>query len=85
MFLSGSRSLLTIENPNSRTDRELILFRDSFGSAMAPLLLADYAKITLVDLRYIPIDRLDRFLDFHGQDVLLLYSIPVLNNSQTIK
>ena len=85
VFLSGSRSLLTIENPNSRTDRELILFRDSFGSAMAPLLLADYAKITLVDLRYIPIDRLDRFLDFHGQDVLLLYSIPVLNNSQTIK
>lgn len=85
VFLSGSRSLLTIENPNSRTDRELILFRDSFGSAMAPLLLADYAKIILVDLRYIPIDRLDRFLDFHGQDVLLLYSIPVLNNSQTIK
>ena len=85
VFLSGSRSLLTIENPNAEGDRELILFRDSFGSSMAPLLVQDYAKVTLVDHRYIQIDDLDRFLDFHGQDVLMLYSVPVLNNSQTIK
>lgn len=85
VFLSGSRSLLTIENPNASTDRELILFRDSFGSSMAPLLLQDYAKVTLVDIRYIQIDVLDRFLEFNGQDVLLLYSVSILNNSQTIK
>ena len=85
VFLSGSRSLLTIENPNAKTDRELIIFRDSFGSSMAPLLVTDYAKVTLVDIRYIQIDVLDRFLDFSGQDVLMLYSVPVLNNSQTIK
>ena len=85
VFLSGPRSLLTIENPHAATDRELIIFRDSFGSAIAPLLVADYAKVTLVDIRYIQIDVLDRFLDFHGQDVLLLYSTSVLNNSQTIK
>lgn len=85
VFLSGSKGLLTIENPNAATDRELILFRDSFGSAIAPLLLTDYAKVTLVDIRYIQIDVLDKFLEFKGQDVLLLYSVPVLNNSQTIK
>lgn len=85
VFLSGSRSLLTIENPNAETDRELIIFRDSFGSSMAPLLLNSYAKVTLVDIRYIQIDVLDRFLNFEGQDVLMLYSVPVLNNSQTIK
>ena len=85
IFLSGSRSLLTIENPNAATDRELIVFRDSFGSAMAPLLVQDYATVTLVDIRYIQIDVLDRFLDFHGQDVLLLYSTLVLNNSETMK
>ena len=85
VFLSGSRSLLTIENPNAKTDRELILFRDSFGSSMAPLLLTDYAKVTLVDIRYIQIDILERFLEFENQDILLLYSVPVLNNSQTIK
>ena len=85
VLLSGSRSLLTIENPNAKTDRELILFRDSFGSSMVPLLLTDYAKVTLVDIRYIQIDILERFLEFENQDILLLYSVPVLNNSQTIK
>ena len=85
IFLSGPQSLLTIENPHGITDKELIVFRDSFGSSMVPLLLQDYAKVTLVDIRYIQIDILDRFLEFNGQDVLFLYSVPVLNNSQTIK
>ena len=85
VFLSGSRSLLTIENPNAATDRELIVFRDSFGSSMVPLLVQDYARVTLVDVRYIQIDMLDRFLEFNGQDVLFLYSTLVLNNSSTIK
>ena len=84
-FLSGSRSLLTIENPNGDSDRELIIFRDSFGSSIAPLLLGDYGKVTLVDIRYIQVDVLDRFLTFDGQDVLFLYSTLVLNNSSTIK
>ena len=85
VFLSGSRSLLTIENPNAKTDRELLIFRDSFGSSIAPLLVQDYAKVTLIDIRYIQIDVLERFVEFKGQDVLLLYSTLVLNNSETIK
>lgn len=85
MFLSGSKSLLTIENPNASTDKELILFRDSFGSSLAPLLAEGYAKITLVDIRYISPMMLDRFIEFSNQDVLFLYSTSVLNNSITIK
>ena len=85
VFLSGSRSLLTIENPAGKPGKELIVFRDSFGSAMIPLILTDYAKVTVVDIRYIHPDLLDRFVDFHGQNVLFLYSTLVLNNSETIK
>ena len=85
VYLSGARSLLTIENPNAATGRELIVFRDSFGSSMVPLLVNDYAKVTLVDLRYIRSDYLGQFLDFHGQDVLFLYSTLLLNNSAAIK
>ncbi|MBQ8835175.1 MAG: hypothetical protein IJ001_09685 [Oscillospiraceae bacterium] len=85
VFLSGARSLLTIENPNAATDRELIVFRDSFGSSVVPLLLQDYAKVTLLDIRYIQIDLLEQFVEFKGQDVLFLYSTLVLNNSSTIK
>ena len=85
VYLSGSRSLLTIENPNANTDRELILFRDSFGSSLAPLLVQGYGKVTMVDIRYIQPDLLEKFVDFEGKDVLFLYSTLVLNNSATIK
>lgn len=85
VYLSGSRSLLTIENPNAESGRELIIFRDSFGSSVAPLLAKDYAKVTLVDIRYISPTILGNFVEFGGQDVLFLYSTLVLNNSETIK
>lgn len=85
VYLSGSRSLLTIENPNTESDRELIIFRDSFGSSVAPLLVKDYARVTLVDIRYMSPTILNNFIEFGGQDVLFLYSTLVLNNSETIK
>ena len=85
VYLSGARALLTIENPAADTDRELIVFRDSFGSALVPLLVQGYASVTLVDLRYIGADLLGNYLEFHGQDVLFLYSTLVLNNSGALK
>ncbi len=85
LFLSGSVSLLTVKNPNAETDRELIVFRDSFASALAPLLAEGYAKITLADIRYLPAAQMGKLLDFSGSDVLFLYSTSVLNNSGTLK
>jgi hypothetical protein len=85
MFLSGSLSLLTIENEKATTDKELVIFRDSFGSSLAPLLVEGYKKITVVDIRYIHPDMLERFIEFTNQDVLFIYSTSVLNNSETIK
>lgn len=81
MFLTGSRALITIENPNATEDRELIVFRDSFGSSIAPLLAGGYSKVTLVDIRYISPAMIGRFVDFEGWDVLFLYSSQILNNS----
>ena len=85
MFLSGALPLITIENPSAGTGKELILFRDSFGSSIAPLLAEGYAKITLVDIRYIHPDLLGKYIEFKDQDVLFLYSTLVLNNGETIK
>ena len=85
VFLSGSKSLLTITNPSADTDRELVIFRDSFASSLAPLLTSAYAKITLVDIRYVQPERLGRWLTFDSQDVLFLYSVSVLNHSETLK
>jgi len=85
MFTGGSDALITIENQNATTDKHLIMFRDSFGSSIAPLFVDGYAKITLVDIRYISPDMLGRFIDFKNADVLFLYSTLVLNNSMSFK
>ncbi len=85
IYLSGAASLLTITNPNATTDRELIVFRDSFGSSMVPLLVQDYKTVTLVDIRYISSAYLQQMLTFDTQDVLFLYSSLILNNSTSLK
>ena len=85
VYLSGTKALLTIENPNATTDKELILFRDSFGSSIAPLLVQGYKSVTLVDIRYVNLDFIGNFLTFENQDVLFLYSTLILNESSTMK
>jgi hypothetical protein len=52
---------------------------------MVPLLVQGYKTVTVIDIRYISGAMLDRFVDFHGQDVLFLYSTLVLNNSSTLQ
>ena len=95
MFLGGPLSLITIKNLNvfldsqetvgSSAEKELIIFRDSFGSSIAPLMIDNYSKVTLVDIRYLASALVGNYLDFENADVLFLYSTSVLNHSETIK
>ncbi|OQB25618.1 MAG: hypothetical protein BWY11_00282 [Firmicutes bacterium ADurb.Bin182] len=86
VFLSGAKLLLKITDTQSETDRELVLFRDSFGSSIAPLLLTGYKTIFLVDLRYMSSELLPEYIDFSvKRDVLFLYGADVLNNSHMLK
>lgn len=79
MFLSGADALITIENSAATSQRELVVFRDSFGSSIIPFLIPSYSKITLVDLRYMQSSMIPNFIEFTHQDVLFLYSTMVLN------
>ena len=81
IFLSGATPIISIENPKANNNKELLLFRDSFGSSIAPLLIENYEKITLIDIRYISSDLLENYIEFNNQDVLFLYSGLVLNHN----
>ena len=85
IYLSGAAALLEITNPAADSGKELVVFRDSFGSSLIPLLLKDYAKITVVDTRYIAPQLLEQYLQFENQDVLFLYSSLILNSSSALK
>lgn len=81
VFLSGAKAVLRIENPNAATKKNLIVIRDSFGSSMVPLLVQDYATVTVVDLRYVDYRMLEQFVNFRGAQVLFLFNTQVLNTT----
>lgn len=81
IFLDGATALVNIVNNEASSDKELIIFRDSFGSSIAPLLIPYYKKITLVDLRYLSSNLLSNYIEFNNQDVLFLYSTLIYNTN----
>ncbi len=82
IYLGGPQSLVKLENDAALTDQELIIFRDSFSSSLAPLLTEYYARISLVDLRYITSESALELLNFTDQtDVLFLYGSLIMNDS----
>ena len=85
VFLSGGAAVLEISNPAGQEGRELVVFRDSFGSSMVPLLLHDYETVWVLDTRYVSPAMLGDFVDFADQDVLFLYSTLILNSSNALR
>ena len=85
-FLSGAVHTLVIENPNAAAERELVVFRDSYGSSLIPLLVGAYSKVTVLDTRYIHPNRIADYCDLSAaDDVLFMYSTSVLNSSMTLR
>ena len=85
IFLSGGAAVLEINNPAGQEGKELIVFRDSFGSSMVPLLAADYETVWVLDTRYVNPSMLGQFVEFEGRDVLFLYSTLILNSSGALR
>lgn len=84
IYLGGSTPLVKITTTNNN-NRNLIIFRDSFGSSLAPLLTSSYKTITLVDTRYMSPKILNNYIDFKDSDVLFIYNTSIINNSYSLK
>ncbi len=85
VYLSGVSPFMTITNPSANNDKELVIFRDSFVSSLAPLMISEYSKITLIDTRFMSSLLLKDFIQFTNQDILFLYSSAIVNNSNMLK
>ncbi|MBE6680345.1 MAG: hypothetical protein E7598_07485 [Ruminococcaceae bacterium] len=85
IFLSGTKSLLRIDNPAAKEKKEIVIFRDSFGSSLIPLLAEGYSSIYIVDIRYVASGLLGNMIDFENKDVLFIYSTLILNSNPDFK
>ena len=73
-FLGTNKPLVTIYSTN-HTGKSLLMFKDSYAHCFAPLLLSEYDKITLVDLRYVNGKLADIVNSSDYDAVLHLYSV----------
>lgn len=85
IFMGGAASIQKVTNELNTSGKKLIIFRDSFGSSLTPLLISEYSEIILVDLRYVSSSMLAEYVDFDNADVLFLYSTLVINNGGILK
>jgi len=86
IFLTGPAALQEIKNPLCDNGRSLVVFRDSFGSSIIPLLIDSYEKILVVDLRYMPADLLGSYMDVNEEsDVLFMYSTLIMNSASMLR
>lgn len=85
LFLSGNQALVRITNPANTQGKRLIVFRDSFGSSITPLLAQGYSEVILLDLRYVNSAFVGKLVNFENADVLFMYSTLLLNNSTGMK
>ena len=85
VYLDGASSFIEITNNKSSSDKELVIFRDSFGSSLSPLLVNYYKKITVIDNRYISSSYYKDLIKFNNQDILFMYSTLFINESGSLK
>ncbi len=86
-FLSGTQAVVVVDNPTNTSGKTLVVFRDSFGSSMGPLLAEGYSRTVFIDLRYIDSSLLGNIpgVSFKNADVLFMYSTLLLNSSLGMK
>lgn len=82
-FLSGAKKgPMRIENPNQDNGKTLVIFRDSFGSSFAPLMVDGYSTVYVVDIRVTMSGMINNVVGgFENKDVLFLASSMVVNDS----
>lgn len=85
VYLDGASSYIEITNDKSESNKELVIFRDSFGSSISPLFINYYSKITVIDNRYISSEYFTKLIEFNNQDILIMNSTMIINDSFTLK
>lgn len=83
LFLGQNQPVVTIKT-NAKTDKKIVLFKDSYAHCFVPFLADCYSEITMVDLRYINA-KYTNFVNVEDYDhVLLLYNVDTFGQTNDI-
>jgi len=83
-FIGGLGPITVIENNKLQTDKELIVFKDSYSHSLAPFLAQHFNKVILFDLRYVRKELIFENFDLSGKTMLFIYNTTILNTDPQI-
>lgn len=74
-FIAGDQPLVEIENPQIEDDSSVLLVKESFGNAFAPLLVDNFKRVYVIDYRYYQ-GNIVEFVEQNGiKDVIFMNNI----------
>ena len=68
----------------AKTGRTLLIFKDSFANSFVPLIINDYAKIVMIDLRYETRPMNIILEEYSPDEVLVLYELSNFADSSEV-
>ena len=78
-FLGQNSPIVTVELENAKSDKSLLVIKDSYAHSLVPFLTKEYSKVTMIDLRYINAD-FQMFVPLEDYDqVLFVYNVITLS------
>ena len=78
-FLGQNSPIVTVESENAKSDKSLLVIKDSYAHSLVPFLTKEYSKVTMLDLRYINAD-FQTFVSLDDYDqILFLYNVITLS------
>ena len=84
-FLDSNHALIVITNKDIKTDKELLVIKDSYANAMIPFLINHYKKIHIIDLRYYTEKVSDYIISNRKiKDTLILYGANIIGTDTGI-
>lgn len=83
-YLGQNSPIVTVENENAKSDRSLLIIKDSYAHSLVPFLSKEYKKVTMIDLRYINMDfRIMVPLEGYDQ-MLFVYNVITFSQDENI-
>ena len=83
-FLGQNSPIVIVENENAKSDKSILLIKDSYAHSVVPFLSKEYKKVTMIDLRYINTDfQMMEKLDGYDQ-LLFLFNVITFSEDENI-
>ena len=83
-FLHGDNPLTIIKNPDIDSSKKVVVIKESYGNAFAPLLTQNYSEVYVIDPRYFN-DNLSDFVDKHKiTDVIFINNMIAVGSQNRV-